>query len=98
MLIEREDNQRTGAFFITADGERVAEMSYRWTGEKVFTIDHTEVSEQLAGKGIGKQLVSKAVAFARENDYRIIAFCPFAKKVFERTPEFGDVLTGRPEN
>ncbi len=36
--------------------------------------------------------IIKAVAFAREKNIKIIPLCPFAKKVFDKTPEYSDVL------
>ncbi|MGZ6539658.1 MAG: GNAT family N-acetyltransferase, partial [Bacteroidia bacterium] len=65
---------------------------YRMSGPGKMIIDHTEVDERLAGKGIGKQLVAKAVAFARENNIKILPLCPFAKALFNKTPEYRDVL------
>ena len=53
---------------------------------------NTEVNEGNNGKGFGKKMVAKAVEFAREKNIKIIPLCPFAKKVFDKTPEFRDVL------
>jgi predicted GNAT family acetyltransferase len=65
MEIQQEDNGKKGVFFIEENGEVVAEMTYVWSGEDKIIIDHTGVSEKLGGKGIGKQLVHKAVEMAR---------------------------------
>ena len=43
-------------------------------------------------KGYGKKMVTKAVEFAREKGIKILPLCPFAKSVFDKTPEFRDVL------
>lgn len=43
-------------------------MTYVWAGTGRIIIDHTEVSETLKGKDAGKQMVVKAVAFAREKE------------------------------
>jgi hypothetical protein len=37
-------------------------------------------------------MVLKAVEYARENGIKIIPLCPFAKSVFDKTPEIRDVL------
>lgn len=92
MLIQQKDDAKAGAFYIKEDEKLLAEMTYHWRNDQVFVIDHTEVSEKLAGKGVGKQLVSAAVEFARTKGYKIIPVCPFAKKVFERTNDYADVL------
>ncbi|MEJ8842638.1 GNAT family N-acetyltransferase [Lacibacter sp. H375] len=92
MEIQQTDDGKKGAFYIEQDGERLAEMTYVWAGESKFIIDHTEVSDKLAGKGAGKQLVAKAVEFARAKGLKIMPLCPFASSVFKKTPEYNDVL------
>ena len=79
-------------FFIEENNEIIAEMTYVWSGEDKIIIDHTEVSEKLGGKGIGKQLVHKAVEMAREKHIKILPLCPFTKKVFDKTEDYKDVL------
>lgn len=93
MTIERIEHGAKGAFIIKGETSRLAEMTYSKAGEHLIIIDHTEVSDALRGKGAGKQLVAAAVTFARENNLKIIPLCPFAKSVFDRTPEFHDVLS-----
>ncbi len=56
-----------------------------------FIIDHTEVNEAFGGKGYGKQLVMKAVEFARKQEIKIIPLCPFAVRVFAKDPDIQDV-------
>ena len=92
MEIRQEDNGKKGVFFIEENNEIIAEMTYVWSGEDKIIIDHTGVSEKLGGKGIGKQLVHKAVEMARENQIKILPLCPFAKKVFDKTEDYKDVL------
>lgn len=92
MQIEHEESGSKGAFFITLNGKRVAEMTYVKAGEDRMIIDHTEVGDELRGQGAGKKLVQAAVDMAREKKIRILPLCPFAKSVFDRTPEIRDVL------
>ncbi|MCD8915382.1 MULTISPECIES: GNAT family N-acetyltransferase [Staphylococcus] len=67
-------------------------MTYVPTSPDMFIIDHTEVSEALRGQRVGYALVEAAVNYARENDMKIVPLCPFAKSVFDKTPEYADVL------
>lgn len=67
-------------------------MTYSKAGNDTIIIDHTEVSEALKGKGAGKQLVTAAVEYARQNGIKIIPLCPFARSVFEKVREYHDVL------
>ena len=92
MHILQEDNGSRGSFFIEENGNRVGELAYTWRSDQVISIDHTEVDESYEGKGIGAALVEHAVTFARQTGLKVILYCPFAKKVFERHKEYADVL------
>lgn len=92
MNIQQHNTETKGAFRAMDNETPAGEMTYVWAGTDKFIIDHTEVDEAYNGKGIGKQLLMKAVAFARENNLKIIPLCPFAKSLFDKIPEIGDVL------
>ena len=92
MEVLQEDNGKKGKFFIFEKNVQEAEMTYVWAGANKIIIDHTEVNEALKGKGAGKQMVMKAVDFARERHIHILPICPFAKSVFDKVPEIRDVL------
>ena len=94
MEIQHKDDGKNGSFYIELDGQKVAEMTYVWTGPGMIIIDHTEVGPALAGQGAGKQMLAKAVEFVREKNVKVIPLCPFAKSVFDKTPEYRDVLAG----
>lgn len=93
MRIQNEEHGAKGAFYIEQDGEWIAEMTYKKSGDDKIVIDHTEVDESLQSKGVGKDLVEAGVKFARENNIKVVAECPFVKKVIDETPEFQDVLS-----
>lgn len=92
MNIEHVNSATKGAFFIPQDGKHLAEMEYTWAGTDKFIIEHTMVSEELKGQGVGRQLLDRAVAFAREKQIKIMPLCPFAKSVFDKEPSIRDVL------
>jgi len=92
MEIQQKDDGKKGLFFIEQNGEKVAEMIYVWAGKERIIIDHTQVDEKLKGQGAGKQLVIKAVEFAREKGLKITPLCTFAKSVFDKEIAFRDVL------
>lgn len=66
MEILQKDDTKKGMFYIVKENEIRAQMTYVWAGEDRIIIDHTEVDDKLRGKNAGKQLVAKAVDFARE--------------------------------
>ena len=92
MEIQQKDDGKKGAFYVMGDGNLLAEMAYVWAGTDKIIIDHTDVSEALKGQGAGRQMLNRAVAFAREKHIKIIPLCPFAKSVFDKVSEFSDVL------
>lgn len=85
-------NEKNGFFYIDVNGIHEAMMTFVFAGADKIIIDHTEVKPGNEGKGFGKKMVVKAVEYARENNIKIIPLCPFAKSVFDKTPEFKDVL------
>lgn len=92
MEVQHQETESKGRFYINDGNEAVAEMTYSKAGEQKIIIDHTEVNDQYRGKNLGLKLVAAAVQFARKNNIKIMPLCPFAKRVFEKTAEFSDVL------
>lgn len=92
MLIEQFDRESKGFFKATENDQTAGRMTYSWAGTDKFIIDHTEVEAQFNGQGVGRKLVMAAVEFAREKGVKIIPLCPYAKSVFDKTPEIADVL------
>jgi uncharacterized protein len=82
---------RTGEFVIERDGTRLGRMNYSRHAQRA-EILHTEVDPALRGTGAGKKLVAAAVDWARSENVTIVPLCSYAKSVFAKTPEFGDVL------
>jgi uncharacterized protein len=91
MVVGHEPSGHKGAFVIEKDGKRLAEMTYTVAGSRVI-IDHTTVDDSLRGSGAGGQLVQAAVEWARANGRKLMPLCPFAKSVFDKNPEYRDVL------
>ena len=55
-------------------------------------LDHTDVDERLRGTGAGRKLVAAAVEWARAEHAHLMPLCPFARSVFDKTPDYADVL------
>ena len=92
LRIQQEETEDSGRFYISQDGLQVAEMRYYYNDEKKMVIDHTEVSDQLQGHGIGKQLFDVAVSFARKNHRKIIPVCSFVQTMLLRSDKYKDLL------
>ena len=92
MLIQRKQTDNKGMFYVENEGEIQAEMTYHMTAPNKMVIEHTEVGDELSGQKVGYQLVEAAVEYARQHNIKITVYCPFAKKVFDKKPEWHDVL------
>jgi predicted GNAT family acetyltransferase len=92
MEIKNKNDGKRGVFYIEDGDKEIGLMHYIFTGSDKMVIDHTEVNKEYAGKGLGMQLVTAGVNYARENHLKILPLCPFAKMIFGKTPAFADVL------
>lgn len=70
---------------IEQDGA-IALLTYSVNDQSQLTIWHTEVPEHLRGKGIGGQLVEKALALAAEKQWSVQPICSFAKAYISQHP------------
>ncbi|MFA9214313.1 MAG: GNAT family N-acetyltransferase [Candidatus Methylacidiphilales bacterium] len=92
MQVENEYNDKKGEFYILENSKKIAVLEYVFAGPNKFIIDHTEVAVNQEGKGLGKILVNAAVEFAKENNYKVLPLCPYAKSVFDKTPSYNEIL------
>lgn len=90
--IKIEDNGKKGRFVLLEDGKEAGEMTFVWDGENSIIIEHTNVGKEYGGKGYAKQLMNKAVAFARKNEVKIVPVCSFVRAMFEKDESIRDVL------
>jgi len=92
MVIQHKQVGKKGIFYVGMDGAIEAELVYHIPLEGKMVIEHTEVGDSLAGKGVGKELVETAVEYARTHNIKIIPMCPFAKSLFDKIEAWKDVL------
>ncbi len=91
MDITREESDNKGRYWLTQGGHE-AELTYSRLGNAAIIIDHTGVPDALRGRGLGQQLVARAVEDARAEGRSIVPLCPFAAAQFKRHAEWQDVL------
>jgi predicted GNAT family acetyltransferase len=92
MIIQHKQSGNKGIFYVEADGQLEAEMIYHMTTPNKMVIEHTEVGDELRGQNVGFELVHAAVEYSRQHHIKITLWCPFAKKVFDKKPDWNDVL------
>ncbi len=69
-----------------------AEITFTQKDKAILVIEHTRVSQELKGQGIGLQLVRKVAEYACQQNKKIIPVCSFAKKVMTENEEYKDIL------
>ena len=80
-----------GKFFMEENNEEVAEMEIGLRNGNM-TVYHTEVADHLQGKGVARELLNAMVAYARENNLKVIALCPYVYAQFLRhSDEYSDI-------
>lgn len=85
------DNPTARRFELVEDG-KMAELVYRFDGDRMVLI-HTEVPEDLEGRGLGGKLVQAAVDHAAERGIVLVPRCPFARAWLERHPDAAGLVT-----
>ena len=90
--IEREELNGVHEFVLRIDGERLGFLEFTRPEVGVIRNEYVEVSPQLRGTGLGKQLVEKAVSFAKEASLRVVPICSHARAVIHRDPAMSAAL------
>lgn len=91
MELVHEKGLTKGAFKIKEHDQIIAAMTYVWSSDDNFVIDHTEVKGVYQNMGLGKKMVEAAVTYARENKLTILPLCSFARGMFNQNPSYKDV-------
>ncbi|HEX9965875.1 MAG TPA: GNAT family N-acetyltransferase [Allosphingosinicella sp.] len=90
MKSEVRNNEAKGQYELEVEG-RLALAAYR-LGDGRITFTHTEVPDELEGRGIGSRLVEAALEDARERGLKVVPACPFVKHYMDKHPETQDLM------
>lgn len=85
-----EDVPDRGRFETEVAG-RTAVLYYRVEGDTLRLV-HTEVPEELEGRGIGSRLARHALETARDRGLDVWPDCPFVAAYIRRHPEYLDLV------
>jgi predicted GNAT family acetyltransferase len=72
--------------FVYRDGDALAELQYELRGDRFFLL-HTEVPDELSGRGLGGRLVRAAVDRAARDHLTIVPWCAFARRWLNEHPD-----------
>lgn len=93
MVITHHESNNKGRYEARLDEvPEPAELTYSRMSAAAIIADHTSVPDALRGRGVGKALVERLVADAREGGYRIVPLCPYVNALYARHPEWSDVM------
>ncbi len=82
-------------FEIDQDGQK-AFLEFETDDAGWMTIWHTEVPEELRGRGLATELAQSAFEHARENKLLVDVICPFAQHYLSEHREFNALVGHRP--
>ncbi|MCO4097500.1 GNAT family N-acetyltransferase [Macrococcoides canis] len=83
--------QGNNKFYVGNEVAPDAEITFQPSGDAI-VIDHTYTDPKLRGQGVAKQLVERAVDYARENNLKVVPLCSYARVVMERDPEMQSLI------
>ena len=80
--------------FYIGDSEEspIAEITFKQKDEQTIIADHTYVSDELRGQGVAGKLLKELIAYAREEDVKIVPVCSYVQKKMEHTKEYHDLI------
>jgi len=81
-----------GRYVIRHDGAE-AELTYSVVSPELVIADHTEVPDAFRGTGAGLALVTKLVADARAEGFKVMPLCPFVNAMRKKHPEWADAFS-----
>ena len=87
-VIDDRERQR----FVIDDDGTPSYLEYRVNGCRLVLV-HTEVPDELSGRGIGGTLVRAAIERAAREGLEVVPRCPFARAWLEEHPDVAATVT-----
>ncbi len=78
-------------FYIAIKGQE-AHLEYEDKGDGVLDFFHTFVPSVFRGQGIAAKILKFACDYAKENGFKIIATCPYAKNFISQNEDYKNLL------
>ena len=84
------NNQAIHNFELIVDGQR-SFIDYKTRDNKIYLI-HTEVPQELQGRGVAEALVEKALNYIEEHHLKLVPLCTYIQAFLKRHPEWDRLL------
>lgn len=81
------DNPEQSRYEILLDDEVAGFVQYR-ARPGLIALNHTEVDDRFAGRGLAGKLIAFALDDARERGLEVLPFCPFVNEYIQRHREY----------
>ena len=93
--LEVKNNTQRKRFEVELGEYDKAYIDYRKVGDR-YTLVHTEVPQQYAGKGIADRLARGALALIEAEGAMISVTCPYLTKWLKRHPDYDSLMARKP--
>jgi predicted GNAT family acetyltransferase len=90
MSDEIRDNSARGRFEMNA-GDDIA-VIYYGLAPGIITLSHTEVPEELEGRGLGSTIVRGVLDIVRARGLKVVPACGFVAAFIRKNPDYQDLL------
>ncbi|MEG0697712.1 GNAT family N-acetyltransferase [Algoriella sp.] len=88
--LQVEKNPATSRFELVVDGY-TAFIDYKQEDD-VIKLIHTEVPEELAGRGVAAALVEKTLNYLEENKNSLFPYCPYVFAYIKKHPDWKRIV------
>jgi len=84
-------NDESKRFELTIDGH-IAFIDFTQRGTDVIKLIHTEVPDQLGGRGIAAVLVEKTLQYLEDSHFSLYPICPYVFAYIKKHPEWKRIV------
>ena len=91
MDLKIEHDKKNQRFFVKKNDD-VSELKYKVLDDNTLDYYTTYVPENLRHQGIAAQITEEALQYARDNDYQVVASCPYVKSYIIEHPQYQSLL------
>lgn len=88
--LEVVKNDATNRFELTVDGF-IAFIDFKQENQ-ITKLIHTEVPEDLGGRGVAAALVEKTLVYLETNNFTLYPYCPYVYAYIKKHPEWKRVV------
>jgi uncharacterized protein len=91
MTYDIRNNEQESRFETVVDGH-TAFASYDLEDPNRIVFTHTEVPQELSGRGIAAEIVKSALEHARERKLTVVPQCAYVASYIKRNPEYEELM------